>query len=245
MVTAVGPALAALTLAAAGSYSAKTGLWIATIANTVLLFCWGADPSPPSRGQRLRVVHRGLDDCHAWTRARRAEGSGPLTGGRWKDPLRAHGRRGDHRAGPRGPEGRARRPRDATAAGRWPSASTWRVSSATSRRTPSTTSRKRTRLTSRRRSSAFDTASERRSSSTWMRRATRSDSAGRPRLSMWPAGPRTRGPWSVRRRPISRRGMLSAESPVARALRDRAPGEEVAVETPSGERTYRVEKIVS
>ena len=31
MVTAVGPALLALTLAAAGSYSAKTGLWIAMI----------------------------------------------------------------------------------------------------------------------------------------------------------------------------------------------------------------------
>ena len=40
------------------------------------------------------------------------------------------------------------------------------------------------------------------------------------------------------------KGMLSAESPVARALRDRAPGDQVVVETPAGERTYRVEKIV-
>jgi transcription elongation factor GreA len=40
------------------------------------------------------------------------------------------------------------------------------------------------------------------------------------------------------------KGMLSAESPVARALRDRAPGEEVVVETPRGARTYRVRKIV-
>ena len=40
------------------------------------------------------------------------------------------------------------------------------------------------------------------------------------------------------------RGMLSAESPVARALRDRAPGEQVVVETPSGKRAYRVGKIV-
>ena len=42
MVTAVAPTLVALALAAAGSYSAKSGLWIAMIANTVLLFCWGA-----------------------------------------------------------------------------------------------------------------------------------------------------------------------------------------------------------
>jgi transcription elongation factor GreA len=40
------------------------------------------------------------------------------------------------------------------------------------------------------------------------------------------------------------KGMLSAESPVARALRDRAPGEKVVVETPRGERTYCVERIV-
>ena len=40
------------------------------------------------------------------------------------------------------------------------------------------------------------------------------------------------------------KGMLSADSPVARALRDRAPGEQVVVETPGGKRAYRVEKIV-
>lgn len=42
MVTAVTPALLALAIAAVGAYSAKSGLWIAIIANTVLLFCWGA-----------------------------------------------------------------------------------------------------------------------------------------------------------------------------------------------------------
>jgi transcription elongation factor GreA len=40
------------------------------------------------------------------------------------------------------------------------------------------------------------------------------------------------------------KGMLSAESPVARALRDRVPGEQVVVETPGGKRAYRVGKIV-
>jgi transcription elongation factor GreA len=39
-------------------------------------------------------------------------------------------------------------------------------------------------------------------------------------------------------------GMLSAESPVARALCDRAPGEQVVVETPGGARSYRVRKII-
>lgn len=42
MMTAVVPALVALALAALGVYSAESGLWIAIIANTVLLFCWGA-----------------------------------------------------------------------------------------------------------------------------------------------------------------------------------------------------------
>jgi hypothetical protein len=41
MVEAVAPALVALGLAALGLYSAKTGLWAAIIANTVLLFIWG------------------------------------------------------------------------------------------------------------------------------------------------------------------------------------------------------------
>ena len=39
-------------------------------------------------------------------------------------------------------------------------------------------------------------------------------------------------------------GKLSAESPVARALLDRAPGDAVEVQTPRGLRSYRVEKLV-
>ena len=39
-------------------------------------------------------------------------------------------------------------------------------------------------------------------------------------------------------------GRLSAESPVAQALLDRAPGEAVEVETPRGSRTYVVQKLV-
>jgi transcription elongation factor GreA len=39
-------------------------------------------------------------------------------------------------------------------------------------------------------------------------------------------------------------GKLSAESPVARALRDRAPGDSVEVQTPRGPRRYRVQKLV-
>ena len=42
MVEAVTPALLALGLAWLGVYSEDTGLWIAIIANTVLLFAWGA-----------------------------------------------------------------------------------------------------------------------------------------------------------------------------------------------------------
>jgi transcription elongation factor GreA len=40
-------------------------------------------------------------------------------------------------------------------------------------------------------------------------------------------------------------GKLSNESPVGRALRDRAVGEAVTVETPRGQKTYRVQKLVS
>jgi transcription elongation factor GreA len=40
------------------------------------------------------------------------------------------------------------------------------------------------------------------------------------------------------------KGKLSAESPVGRALLGRAPGDAVVVETPSGPRKYRVEKLV-
>jgi transcription elongation factor GreA len=40
-------------------------------------------------------------------------------------------------------------------------------------------------------------------------------------------------------------GKLSSESPVADALLGRAEGEEVAVETPGGTRSYRIEKLAS
>ena len=40
-------------------------------------------------------------------------------------------------------------------------------------------------------------------------------------------------------------GKLSAESPVARALLDHAPGDVVEVQTPRGTRKYRVEKLVA
>lgn len=39
-------------------------------------------------------------------------------------------------------------------------------------------------------------------------------------------------------------GKLSIESPVGRALRDTAVGEGVAVETPRGEKVYRVERLI-
>ncbi len=39
-------------------------------------------------------------------------------------------------------------------------------------------------------------------------------------------------------------GKLSIESPVGRALRDTSIGDAVAVETPRGEKTYRVQKLV-
>ena len=40
-------------------------------------------------------------------------------------------------------------------------------------------------------------------------------------------------------------GRLSAESPVGRALVGRAPGQSVTVETPRGERSFRVERLVA
>ena len=39
-------------------------------------------------------------------------------------------------------------------------------------------------------------------------------------------------------------GLISAESPIGLALRDAELGEEVAVETPAGTRTYRIDRIV-
>ena len=41
------------------------------------------------------------------------------------------------------------------------------------------------------------------------------------------------------------RGRLSAESPVGRALLGAALGSVVAVQTPRGERNYRIEKLLS
>jgi hypothetical protein len=60
MVTAVAPALVALTLAALGTYTAKTGLWIAMIANTVLLFCWGAILRHRTGGSSFEWLMAGL-----------------------------------------------------------------------------------------------------------------------------------------------------------------------------------------
>jgi len=40
------------------------------------------------------------------------------------------------------------------------------------------------------------------------------------------------------------RGKLSTESPVGRALRDTPVGERVSVETPRGEKVYRVQKLI-
>jgi transcription elongation factor GreA len=39
-------------------------------------------------------------------------------------------------------------------------------------------------------------------------------------------------------------GKLSIESPVGRALRDKPVGEKVSVETPRGEKVYRVQKLI-
>jgi transcription elongation factor GreA len=39
-------------------------------------------------------------------------------------------------------------------------------------------------------------------------------------------------------------GKLSIESPVGRALRDKSVGEKVSVETPRGEKVYRVQKVI-
>lgn len=40
------------------------------------------------------------------------------------------------------------------------------------------------------------------------------------------------------------KGRLSVESPVGRALRDRPVGETVAIETPRGQKNYKVQKLV-
>lgn len=60
MVTAVAPTLVALGLAALGAYSAKSGLWVAIIANTVLLFCWGAILRHQAEGSAFEWLMAGL-----------------------------------------------------------------------------------------------------------------------------------------------------------------------------------------
>ena len=60
MVEAVTPAVLALGLAALGVYSENTGLWIAIIANTVLLFAWGAILRHRAAGSPLEFIAAGL-----------------------------------------------------------------------------------------------------------------------------------------------------------------------------------------
>ena len=60
MVEAVGPALVALTLAVLGVYSAKAGLWVAILANTMLLFVWGAILRHRAGGTSLQFMAAGL-----------------------------------------------------------------------------------------------------------------------------------------------------------------------------------------
>jgi hypothetical protein len=60
MVEASGPALLALALAVADVYPAKTGLWIAMIANTVLLFVWGAVLRHRAAGTPAQFLLAGL-----------------------------------------------------------------------------------------------------------------------------------------------------------------------------------------
>jgi hypothetical protein len=60
MVEAVAPALLAVGLAATGIYSVSTGLWLAIIANTVLLFVWGAMLRHRAAGTPLQFFAAGL-----------------------------------------------------------------------------------------------------------------------------------------------------------------------------------------
>ena len=60
MVEAVTPALLALGLAALGVYSESTGLWIAIIANSVLLFAWGAILRLRAAGNAIQSIGAGL-----------------------------------------------------------------------------------------------------------------------------------------------------------------------------------------
>ena len=60
MVEAVTPALLALGLAALGVYSKGTGLWIGIVANTVLLFAWGAILRHRAAGNLMQTIGAGL-----------------------------------------------------------------------------------------------------------------------------------------------------------------------------------------
>jgi hypothetical protein len=60
MVESVSPALIALAFAAVGIYSEKTGLWVAIIANTVLLFVWGGLLRHRAGGSPFEFVMAGL-----------------------------------------------------------------------------------------------------------------------------------------------------------------------------------------
>jgi len=60
MVEAVGPALVALALAVVGVYSAKTGLWVAIITNTALLFVWGGALRHRAAGTAMQCMAAGL-----------------------------------------------------------------------------------------------------------------------------------------------------------------------------------------
>jgi hypothetical protein len=61
MAEAVGPALLAMFLAVLGVYSTDTGLWVAIIANTFLLFFWGAAIRQRAGGAPVQLVVAGLE----------------------------------------------------------------------------------------------------------------------------------------------------------------------------------------
>jgi hypothetical protein len=74
MVEAVAPTLVALALAALDAYSVNTGLWVAIIANTVLLFVWArfsvtappaarSSSSPPGRPPRCSALRSWRSRC--------------------------------------------------------------------------------------------------------------------------------------------------------------------------------------
>jgi hypothetical protein len=60
MVEAVAPAMLSLLPAALGAYSVDAALWVAIIANTVLLFAWGAILRHQAGGRPAQFVAAGL-----------------------------------------------------------------------------------------------------------------------------------------------------------------------------------------